>query len=289
MWRCPACDELIGDGLKVCPHCDAEPVGNPGSDIGDEAGEAAPESPFLAELVEMQPNYWGPWATVGLSLAVAAIYLAGNVVAVVGLVVTGGVPDLNDPALAPGSNGLILSVCSLVSAPFVIGPILLFIRIRPGISVRQYLSLWPVPASKLMFWLSVTALAIVCGDLSYYATGQDVVPRFVRDAWQTAGWLPLLWLALIVAAPLVEEVFFRGFLFVGLQRSRLGNTGAILITSAIWAALHTQYEFYLIAHIFIIGVLFGIARVRAKSLYVPMAMHGLMNLVATLEAAWVMS
>jgi len=57
-------------------------------------------------------------------------------------------------------------------------------------------------------------------------------------------WVPLFGIAAVVFAPLFEEGFFRGFLFVGFKQSRLGSFGTILITSAAWAALHIQYDLY---------------------------------------------
>jgi len=41
---------------------------------------------------------------------------------------------------------------------------------------------------------------------------------------------------------LFEELFFRGFLFRGLSSSFMGPVGAVLVTSALWALIHTQYD-----------------------------------------------
>jgi membrane protease YdiL (CAAX protease family) len=51
----------------------------------------------------------------------------------------------------------------------------------------------------------------------------------------------------------------------------------------VWSALHTQYDLYGIALIFLGGLLLGYARLRGGSAYVPIAMHVVQNLVATLE------
>ena len=238
-------------------------------------------------LVEEEPKYWGPWATVGLSLAVAGIYVVANTAVVVVMLIARGSLDAID-GVALENNGLLLSIASIVSVPFAIGPILFFVYLRRGASFRQYLALHPVTPRSLAFWLAATGLLIVAGDLLTHAMGRDIVPEFMYDAWRTAGVLPLLWVALIVMAPLVEETFFRGFLFVGLRHSPMGDVGTVLLTSAVWAAIHTQYDFYQISTIFVGGIVLGVARIRTNSLYVPMAMHAMMNVVATLEAAWVM-
>ena len=133
-------------------------------------------------------------------------------------------------------------------------------------------------------WLGTVLIFAACSDALTYALGREIVPEFMLDVWYTSVWLPLLWLALIVGAPLVEETVFRGFLFVGLQQFRHGNVVAVLATSASWAVIHLQYDLYQIALIFFIGILLGIARLRTGSLWVPLAMHALMNLLATIEA-----
>ncbi len=98
--------------------------------------------------------------------------------------------------------------------------------------------------------------------------------------------MPLLWIALIVAAPVFEEIFFRGFLFRGFLGSRLGSFGTIVVTSLLWTVIHIQYDLYDMASIFVIGLLLGLSRFRSRSLYVPIAMHAVNNLVAAIETGW---
>jgi hypothetical protein len=106
------------------------------------------------------------------------------------------------------------------------------------------------------------------------------MPDFMVDAYATAYFAPLFWLAIIVAAPLFEEVFFRGFLFEGFQHSRLGPLGAVFLTSLAWTILHVQYGAYELGTIFGLGVVFGVARLKTQSIYPPLAMHSLFNLFA---------
>jgi len=90
----------------------------------------------------------------------------------------------------------------------------------------------------------------------------------------------------MVAAPLGEETLFRGFFFQGLLRSRLGAPGAIALSSLFWALIHVQYDAYGIATIFVTGLFLGYARLKTQSLYVPIFLHSLNNLGATLELLW---
>jgi hypothetical protein len=107
------------------------------------------------------------------------------------------------------------------------------------------------------------------------------------QTYQTAGIPPLLWLAVVVAAPLGEETLFRGFLFKGILHSRLGGAGAIVLTALIWAVLHRQYDLFDMANVFAAGLLFGYARLLTNSIYPCLLMHALMNLIATIQVATV--
>jgi membrane protease YdiL (CAAX protease family) len=105
------------------------------------------------------------------------------------------------------------------------------------------------------------------------------------NIYNTSVWPPLLWLALVIFTPALEETFFRGFLFEGFRQSRIGVIGAIGLTTLIWAALHVQYDIYGMFIIFIMGILLGIARFKTGSLWSSLLMHAFFNFVATLQVA----
>ncbi len=92
-----------------------------------------------------------------------------------------------------------------------------------------------------------------------HLTGHDIVPAAVVDAYKTSrasGHILTLGFALVVIAPPMEELLFRGFLFRGYAASRLGVTGAILLTSVIWASMHIQYDAFYIVQIVVLGCVF---------------------------------
>jgi CAAX protease family protein len=107
------------------------------------------------------------------------------------------------------------------------------------------------------------------GDL-----GRDIAPfaKLIRsDAW----WLTLM--AVGVGAPLAEELFFRGFLFAALARSRAGIGGATMVTAITWAALHAGYSAVGIVEVVLIGFYFSWLLVRTGSLWVPIFCHATYN------------
>ena len=180
-------------------------------------------------------------------------------------------------------NGFFVAVATLATAPLCIGCIVLFVRLRREMSVRRYLGLTAVAPRTMLTWLGILTLFALLSDALTRLLGRPIVPEFMVHVYGTAHWVPLLWIALVVAAPLFEEVFFRGFLFAGFQHSQFGSQGAVLLTSLAWTVLHVQYGTYELGTIFVLGIIFGIARLTARSIYPPLVMHALFNLFAMLQ------
>ena len=136
--------------------------------------------------------------------------------------------------------------------------------------------------------MACVAVVLVASDLLSWLTGHELLPPFMVKIYQDArdsGTLALLLFAAVVAAPVGEEIVFRGFLFRGWSASRLGVTGTIVLTSAIWAAIHVQYDWFGIMQVFCLGLLFGWVRWRSGSTVLTILMHAVTNLAATIETA----
>lgn len=88
------------------------------------------------------------------------------------------------------------------------------------------------------------------------------------------------WLFLIggaVIAPIVEEIFFRGFIFAGL-RPYYGWQKAALISSLIFALVHLTLN--AIVPIFILGYIFALLYQVSDSIWPSILMHVLTNTLA---------
>jgi membrane protease YdiL (CAAX protease family) len=245
--------------------------------------------PGINQITDSKVPVWGLWATIGWGLLVIAvlIFVQGLVLAAYIAFETAKNPDLGFYAAAKQLevNGFIMAIAIIAATPCCLGLIALLVRFRGGPSVRRYLSLETVAPRTMLTWLGVLALFAVICDLLAHWSGRPRVPDFMADAYVTAYFPLLFWVALVIAAPLFEEVFFRGFLFEGFQFSRLGPGGTILLTSLSWTVLHVQYGSYELITIFILGIVFGIARLKTKSIYPPLAMHSLFNLFALIQLA----
>ena len=89
-------------------------------------------------------------------------------------------------------------------------------------------------------------------------------------------------LAIAVGAPLSEELLFRGFLFSGLAKSRLGLIGTGILTAVLWTALHAGYSIFGLIEVFDIGLYFSWLLVRTGSLWAPIFCHAVYNTVIAL-------
>lgn len=93
--------------------------------------------------------------------------------------------------------------------------------------------------------------------------------------------LPLSAFAVLIVAPLVEEVFFRGFVFGGLV-SRLGWVPAALLSGFLFGAVHgnTPEALPLIVPFTLIGAAFAWGYYKTGSLWVSIAAHFLFNTIS---------
>lgn len=86
-------------------------------------------------------------------------------------------------------------------------------------------------------------------------------------------------LAAVIIAPLVEEIFFRGFLFAGLKK-RFTWPKAMLISSGLFAFLHLTP--LAVPPIFILGLVFAYLYQRSGSIWPAVIIHSLVNSLAVI-------
>ncbi len=77
----------------------------------------------------------------------------------------------------------------------------------------------------------------------------------------------------------------RGFLLRGWSQSFLRPVGAVVLTSAVWTGLHTQYNWFYLSEIFSIGLLLGYLRYRCGSTWLTVMLHATINVIALIEVA----
>jgi tetratricopeptide (TPR) repeat protein len=83
--------------------------------------------------------------------------------------------------------------------------------------------------------------------------------------------------AVVIVGPMVEEILFRGLIYGALEK-RLRVSGAIVISSLLFALVHLQVVYFI--PIFCLGMVLGWARWKANSLGLPILIHILNNSIA---------
>jgi uncharacterized protein len=160
-----------------------------------------------------------------------------------------------------------------------------------GSGFADYLALvWP-SGRELAHGLAMMGALLLVWLAIAYLTGQQA-PAFAINAYisaQANGWLPAYLIAMCIAAPVTEEFLVRGFLFRGWSQSFLRPIGAVVLSSAVWAAAHTQYNLFYVSEIFTTGLLLGYLRYRYGSTWLTVIIHSAINLVATIEVALIVA
>lgn len=98
----------------------------------------------------------------------------------------------------------------------------------------------------------------------------------------TGGWLLALAPAIVIVAPICEELLFRGFLYRMLRR-RLSVGWAATISAATFAALHVYP--ILMPSLFLLGVALALVYERRRNLVANMALHATFNLIGIILIA----
>jgi len=182
-------------------------------------------------------------------------------------------------------GGLTISLSVITGLPAVLAALWLAIHLSRT-PFADYLALrW---TSWKNVAIGIVALIVLVGawELLSRATGRESAPGFMMDVLRSSradGALWLLVIAFCVAAPISEELFARGFLYRGWSESFLRPTGAIILSSLVWTALHLQYDWYFFGEVFSIGLLLGYLRYRFNSTWLTIVVHGVNNLAAVVQ------
>ncbi|HXD44403.1 MAG TPA: CPBP family intramembrane glutamic endopeptidase [Pseudolabrys sp.] len=223
---------------------------------------------------------WGRFSSLGLA---AVALLAGQMIALAALTWWFGLSLLRLPNLT--GDGVAVTIIILVSTPIEVALLMLFSQ-RTGTTAADYLG-WTMPKrADVVFGLAVVAIFIVVADVVSWLAGHGLVTSFQTDIYSTAssqGWLVLLWFAIMVVTPFGEETLFRGFLFRGWFREPKDAWFAIIGTGVLFALLHVQYDWFVIAQVCAFGILLGWMRWVSGSTILTMLLHGFINFEGMIE------
>lgn len=225
---------------------------------------------------------WGIAATLGFAILAFGF---GQAVGVGALSAALGA----DPARA-AYDGSAVAVALLVGNPVQVVTLALAARLT-GADLWTYFALNRPRRRDVIIAVGGLAVVILVGDVLTVAAGRELVPPFqlqLHRSAEAAGALTSLWFAMIVVAPVGEELLFRGFLFRGFVREPRDALPGILAISLIWSLLHVQYDWFGASLVFVIGVLLGYVRLYSGSTTLVILLHMLLNLESVVETVVVL-
>ena len=230
---------------------------------------------------------WGFWGTLLWGIVIGGLLFLGQLIPLLIYMKVVGEPLTleNFFLFAPKveRDALLLSI-SVIGSVLIVVPLVFGIaKLKKGSVLRDYFDLRGYSWKTFWRWMGVLALLLVVEGVALDLMGVEQTPSFMMNIkFPTTSSMYLLAFSVMFMAPLIEEVVFRGFLLKGFSKTFMGEWGAIIVTSLLWAIIHLQYEVAYVAVIFMIGLVFGYARIKTQSLFVPMTMHMVMNGVASL-------
>lgn len=149
-----------------------------------------------------------------------------------------------------------------------------YIRLPWGYSIK-----WGVGGFAALLPFFAVALLVSSIIFRNVPTPENEAVRFLSAG--SPAVIILTVLMAVIAAPVIEETFFRGALY-GALRARMSVWGAAVLSAAMFAAIHPLPGHFL--PIMVIGTVLALLREKTGSLLPSMICHGLYNGIMLLIA-----
>jgi uncharacterized protein len=217
----------------------------------------------------------------GRDVLAAIALLAVGYIAIIGVLVgvTAGLDEADERAAAA------LAVLTLLSTLWI-GLVVFLVAWRRGIPLAalglEVPARWRTVALTVLASYGVVAAYTIALVIVQQVSGRDLdllregnpLPDYAtssRFTWTVVG------VAVVVVAPLAEELFFRGLLF-GALRQFWGLWPALLVSGLAFSAVHLNLS--VMVPYALIGIVFAWSYHRSGSLWTPIAAHAIVNGIA---------
>lgn len=246
------------------------------------------------EIAAEDNKPWSAKATLGLTFLLFVLYVIISIVALgVGAGIEAASSGINaENAQAMGaelSQKLALdgdfNAINYLFTALCLSPVIFYFAKRKKVTTAAaYLGFDKLPNKKT--FINFNLAILVYFIFSYFASSALGIetPQSMIDIYNTTDYMFLLLIAVVLAAPFFEEIVFRGFLYKGLAASPLGVFATIIITSILFTLIHSgQYDLTILAIMFPLAVILGLARYRSGGIYLPIYLHFINNLYSSVE------
>ena len=206
------------------------------------------------------------------------IYIAGKLV-----LPTAKSATVGDIFFFGSNDGTVVSISIMIGCVLLVAISALVIRVRDG-NLKQYLALRPFSLAVGMGMIGLLLIFMIGSQALTYMLDKSPL-AFVDPLYQSVSSVWLLIFAMVIVAPVYEELIFRGILWSAIAEQFTsppdaeyrGAIVASLVTSLIFAIIHLQYGIYEISTIVVLALLFCYARIKSGSLILPILLHIINN------------
>ena len=250
---------------------------------------AQPSEPTVAPATEPavdpmnDPRFEAPRAqrfpTWGDMLAVIGIYLLATVgtsiVVAIIAAISGGAESLAETM----SSGPMSVLSYALSMGLTIVGVLIYRKLRRGTGRMFHFSLRGFNP-MLILWGFVMVLLTGVVIEPVLELFPDAFLKMIDKMGMNGGWSILM---LVVLAPVMEEVLFRGILLESV-RSKHSAGRAIVVSALMFGVIHLIPQ--QVVNAFVIGLILGYIYVRTESLWPVIVIHALNNAMAYVIMQW---
>ena len=191
-----------------------------------------------------------------------------------------GVPltNLSDNVLTFVYNALVWAIMFGLLI-FPIEKLRLIPKLKQELGIQRLLSWSDIGVALLAFIPYLILASVFAGVATMLLPGYDVTQSQDVGFSQLSNRFELLlaFVALVVAAPIIEEVIFRGFLFSRLKK-HLGVIVGIIGTSLVFAVLHMQLNVGV--DVFALSIVLCLLRIVTGSIWAGVILHMTKNALA---------
>lgn len=212
---------------------------------------------------------WGPWAAlIGVILALGTGVVLGIPAAIIGHKADGDLTTFGNVGVQLGTAlGFLMVPMALAAQRGAATMGEIFARL----GVRRF-------QPSALKWMAAAIAAYLLFAILYSAL---IVEPKQEDIAEGFGALPVQILLIAIAAPVSEEICFRGMLFGGL-RERLPRIAAALIAGVVFGALHALTGVTAVPPLIVFGFILSLLYEKTGSVVPGIILHVLNNSVALL-------
>jgi len=223
-------------------------------------------------------------------LSILLLWVGCYLTAVLLSVAVGSMSGTSGKAASDSPTTWVLALSALgLWLPFVF--MLRWVARRAGIDFRQYFGMSFATTDWLGIPLGIFCQVVLMNVVNWPLNkwfpdtfnSQRIETR-ARDMVDAAhgAWFIVLFVVVVVGAPLVEELVYRGFIQGGLQ-SQIGSTWALIITAAWFTVVHLEpIEF---PGLFAFAIVLGLCYRRTQRVGLSMVTHLAFNATGLLLVA----